>query len=167
MDKLLNNRGNVVEIQGILGSDRANGLAAGFRQHIAAIQITHWQAGDLTHASGEEIMRLFLEEDRDIQGLLAHNDEMALGAIQAIEEAGLKPGVDIKIISVDATRSAFLAMIDGKLNAAVEVNPLLGPMFIEAALHATNGKPLPRWVDGGVSVFYAEDAAKILPDRKY
>jgi len=65
----------------------------------------------------------------DIDAVFLHNDDMSLGAIQAIEEAGLRPGVDIKIVSVDAARGAFQAMIAGKLNATIECNPLLGPQF--------------------------------------
>ena len=65
---------------------------------------------------------------------------MALGAIQAIEEYGLKPGEDIKIVSIDAVRGAFQAMVDGKLNVTVECNPLLGPQFYDLALKVVNGE---------------------------
>ena len=75
-------------------------------------------------------MEAFLKtHGKNITAVYAHNDDMALGAIKAIEEYGLKPGVDIKIVSVDAARGAFEAMIAGKLNATVECNPLLGPQF--------------------------------------
>jgi simple sugar transport system substrate-binding protein len=102
-----------------------------------------------------------------ITAVYAHNDDMALGAIQAIEDYGLKPGVDIKIVSVDATRGAFEAMIAGKLNATVECNPLLGPQFFDLALKVVNGKPIPKWVPSIEGVFFPEDASEILPTRKY
>jgi simple sugar transport system substrate-binding protein len=102
-----------------------------------------------------------------ITAVYAHNDDMALGAIQAIEEYGLRPGVDIKIVSVDAARGAFEAMIAGKLNATVECNPLLGPQFFELALKVVNGEQVPKWVPSIETIFFPEDALEILPTRKY
>ncbi len=92
---------------------------------------------------------------------------MGLGAIQALEEAGLKPAEDVKLITVDATKGAFEAMIAGKINTVVECNPLLAPQVYEAALKAANGETLPKWVPSNESVFYQEDAAEILPERTY
>ena len=107
----------------------------------------------------------------EITAVYAHNDDMALGAIQAIEEYGLKPGVDIKIVSVDAARGAFEAMIAGKLNATVECNPLLGPQFFELALKVVNGEPVPKWIPSQESEFFASQGAdvlnQILASRKY
>jgi simple sugar transport system substrate-binding protein len=104
---------------------------------------------------------------KTITAVFAHNDDMALGAIQAIEEYGLKPGQDIKIVSVDAARSAFEAMMAGKLNATVECNPLLGPQFFELALKVVNGQAVPRWVPSIETIFFPEDAIEVLPTRKY
>ena len=113
-------------------------------------------------------MAAFLQKyGNQITAVYAHNDDMALGAIQAIEDYGLNPGVDIKIVSVDAARGAFEAMIAGKLNATVECNPLLGPQFFELALKVVNGKPIPKWVPSIEGVFFPEDASEILPTRKY
>jgi simple sugar transport system substrate-binding protein len=112
-------------------------------------------------------MEAFLQETTDIQGVFAQNDEMGLGAAQAIKEAGLNPGDDIKIITVDATAGAFKAMIAGDINTVVECNPLLAPQVYEAALKALNGEELPKWVPSQEGVFYAEDAETILPTRKY
>jgi simple sugar transport system substrate-binding protein len=92
---------------------------------------------------------------------------MAIGAIQAIEEYGLKPGEDIKIVSIDAVRGAFEAMIAGKLNVTVECNPLLGPQFYELALRAVNGEQLPEWVPSEESVYYPDNAEELLPERQY
>src|SRR5271157_756437 len=113
-------------------------------------------------------METFLKEyGKNITALFAHNDDMALGAIDAIEEYGLRPGVDIKIVSVDATHDAFEAMIAGKLNATVECNPLLGPAFFETALKVVNGESVPKWVPSKEGVFLPFNAAEILPTRKY
>ena len=92
---------------------------------------------------------------------------MALGAIEAIEEYGLKPGVDIKIVSVDAERAAFEAMIAGKLNVTIECNPLLGPQFFETALKLANGAPVEKWVKSKEDIFRQDTAAQELPKRQY
>ncbi|MCB0236171.1 MAG: LacI family transcriptional regulator, partial [Anaerolineae bacterium] len=89
------------------------------------------------------------------------------GAIQAIEEYGLKPGEDIKIVSIDAVRGAFQAMIDGKLNVTVECNPLLGPQFYDLALKVVNGEEVPKWLPSAESVYYPDNAAEVLPTRQY
>jgi galactofuranose transport system substrate-binding protein len=132
------------------------------------MQIIDSQSGDFTRARGKEVMEDFLQKHGNkITAVFAHNDDMALGAIEAIEDYGLKPGKDIKIVSVDAARGAFVAMIDGKLNATVECNPLLGPQFFELALKVVNGEPVPKLVHPVEGVFFPEDASKILPTRKY
>jgi len=128
--------------------------------------------GNFTVAKGKEVMAAFLKaHGKDITAVFAHNDDMALGAIQAIEEFGLRPGEDIKIVSVDAARGAFEAMIAGKLNATVECNPLLGPQFFELALKVVNGEPVPKWVPSQESEFLALQGAdqlqQILATRKY
>jgi simple sugar transport system substrate-binding protein len=92
---------------------------------------------------------------------------MALGAIQAIEAYGLRPGVDIKIVSVDAARGAFEAMIAGKLNATIECNPLLGPGFFDLALKVVNGETVPQWVPSQEGIFLPDNAQAILPTRQY
>jgi ABC-type sugar transport system substrate-binding protein len=92
---------------------------------------------------------------------------MALGAMQAIEEAGLRPGEDVKVVSIDGIHDAFQAMIDGKLNATIECNPLLGPQFYDLALKVVNGEAVPKWVPSQESVFLPESASQILPTRKY
>ena len=132
------------------------------------MEIIASQSGDFTRAKGKEVMEAFLKKyGAEIKALYAHNDDMALGAIQAIEEFGLKPGTDIKIVSIDAVRGAFQAMIDGKLNVTVECNPLLGPQFYELALKVVNGEEVPKWVPSEESVYYPDNAAEILPTRQY
>ena len=113
-------------------------------------------------------MKAFLQKHGSIiTAVYAHNDDMAVGAIQAIEEYGLRPGVDIKIVSVDAARGAFEAMIAGKLNATIECNPLLGPQFFELALKVVNGESVPKRVFSIEGIFFPDNAAEILPTRKY
>ncbi len=171
MVNLVEGKANIVELVGTIGSAPANDRYTGFREVIAdypGMQIINSQSGDFTRARGKEVMaELLKKHGTQITAVYAHNDDMALGAIQAIEEYGLKPGVDIKIVSVDAARGAFEAMIAGKLNATVECNPLLGPQFFELALKVVNGEPVPKWVPSIESIFFPEDALEMLPYRKY
>jgi galactofuranose transport system substrate-binding protein len=171
MAELVKGKANIVELVGTLDSAPANDRYAGFREILKdypEMQIIDSQSGDFTRARGKEVMAAFLQKyGKKITAVFAHNDDMALGAIEAIEDYGLNPGKDIKIVSVDATRGAFEAMIAGKLNATVECNPLLGPQFFELALKVVNGKPVPKWVPSIEGIFFPEDASKILPTRKY
>jgi ABC-type sugar transport system substrate-binding protein len=171
MAELVNGKANIVELVGTIDSAPANDRYIGFREVLKdypEMQIIDSQSGDFTRARGKEVMAAFLRNyGNKITAVYAHNDDMALGAIEAIEEYGLKPGVDIKIVSIDATRGAFKAMIDGKLNATVECNPLLGPQFFELALKVVNGQPIPKWVPSIEDVFFPENASEILPTRKY
>jgi galactofuranose transport system substrate-binding protein len=171
MAKLVNGKANIVELVGTIDSAPANDRYTGFREILKSypeMKIIDSQSGDFTLARGKEVMATFLQHyGRQITAVYAHNDDMAVGAIQAIEEFGLKPGKDIKIVSVDAARGAFEAMIAGKLNATVECNPLLGPQFFELALKVVNGQPIPKWVPSIESIFFPENASEVLPTRKY
>lgn len=171
MADLTGGKAKIVELVGTINSAPANDRYRGFREILAdypEMEIIASETGDFTRARGREVMEKFLNEHgSEITAVYAHNDDMALGAITAIEEHGLKPGVDIKIISVDAARGAFEAMIAGKLNAAIECNPLLGPQFFELALKVINGETVPKWVPSEEGIFFPFDAAEILPTRKY
>jgi len=162
---------NIVELQGTVGSAPANDRKKGFAEIIAAdprYKIIRSQTGDFTRAKGKEVMEAFLKaEGKKINVLFAHNDDMAIGAIQAIEEAGLKPGTDITIISIDGVKGAFEAMIAGKLNVTVECSPLLGPQLMAAVKDVVAGKPIPKRIVTEESVFPKETAAQVLPTRKY
>jgi galactofuranose transport system substrate-binding protein len=171
MADLVQGKANIVELVGTVGSAPANDRYTGFREILKdypEMKIIDSQSGDFTRARGKEVMAAFLQKyGKEITGVFAHNDDMAVGAIEAIEEYGLRPGEDIKIVSVDAARGAFEAMIAGKLNATVECNPLLGPQFFELALKVVNGNSIPKWVPSIEGVFFPGDASKILPTRKY
>lgn len=171
MADLVEGKARIVELVGTVGSAPANDRYTGFREilreHPGMIVIDS-ASGDFTRARGREVMEAFLKKHGNtITAVYAHNDDMALGAIQAIEEYGLRPGVDIKIVSVDAARGAFEAMIAGKLNATVECNPLLGQQFFELALKVVNGESVPKWVPSIETIFFPENAEEILPTRTY
>jgi galactofuranose transport system substrate-binding protein len=162
---------NIVELQGTVGSAPANDRKRGFQEIIATdprYKVIRSQTGDFTRARGKEVMEAFLKAERQrINVLYAHNDDMAIGAIQAIEEAGLKPGKDIVIISIDGVKGAFEAMMAGKLNVTVECNPLLGPQLVAAVKDVMAGKTLPRRIVTEESVFPMETAREVFPSRKY
>ena len=162
---------NVVELVGNVGSSAAKDRGQGFRETMGAcgITITQTQTANWSATEGKAVMEAFLKQSTDIQGVFAQNDEMGLGAILAIQEAGLKPGVDIKVLTFDATAGAFKAMLEGTLNVSVECNPLLAPQVYEAALKALNGETLPKWVPSQEGVFRASDPnlADVFATRKY
>ncbi|WP_416762824.1 ABC transporter substrate-binding protein [Roseateles sp. So40a] len=162
---------NIVELQGTVGSAPALDRKRGFEEVIKAdprLKIVRSQSGDFTRAKGKEVMEAFLKaKDKKIHVLFAHNDDMAIGAIQAIEEAGLKPAKDIAIVSIDGVRGAFQAMAAGKLNVTVECNPMLGPQLMQLARDVVAGKPVAKRITTEEGVFTADVAAKELPNRKY
>ncbi|MCS0588855.1 ABC transporter substrate-binding protein [Massilia norwichensis] len=162
---------NIVELQGTVGSAPATDRKNGFAEVIAGnpkLKVLRSQTGDFTRAKGKEVMEAFLKsEGKNINVLYAHNDDMAIGAIQAIEEAGLKPGKDIVIVSIDGVRGAFEAMMKGKLNVTIECNPLLGPTLMQTAQAVAAGQPVAKRITVQEGVFPAEVAAKEFPNRKY
>ena len=126
----------VFELRGTPGASCATDRKNGFEEVIKAnsrITIIRSQDGNFERGKGKEVMEAFLKtkEGKDFNALYAHNDDMALGAIQAIKEAGLKPGTDVKIVSIDAVKAAFEAMVAGELNCTVECSPLLGPQLFD------------------------------------
>ena len=165
---------NIVELRGTEGSAPAIQRKKGFTEVIADdpnLKVIRSENGDFKENLGKELMEKVLKEEKskgvNINVLFAHNDNMALGAIPAIEAFGLKPGKDIAIISVDAIRDAFVAMKAGKLNCTVECSPLLGPQLMAAVKDLTDGKKLPRRIITQEGVFPASTAEKELPNRQY
>jgi simple sugar transport system substrate-binding protein len=161
----------VWELVGNVGSSAAKDRGQGFREKMddCGIEIAKSQTGDWSITIGKQVTEAWLKETKDVQGIFAQNDEMGLGAIEALKEAGLTPSADVKVLSVDATAGAFKAMLAGELDVTVECNPLLAPQVYEAALKALNGESLPKWVPSQEGVFRATDAnlQEIADGRKY
>ena len=165
---------NVVEISGAVGASAAIDRAKGFREKMSAcgITITQSQTGNWAVPDSKAVMAAFLKQSTDIQGVFAHNDEEAIGAIQAIQEAGLTPGKDIQVIGFDATADGFKYLISGQMGADIECNPLLAPQVYDAAVKALNGDAtVPTWVPSKEGEFFAAQGADalnaILATRKY
>ena len=165
-------KAKIAELVGTPGAAPAIDRKKGFEEVIAKypdMKIIKSQSGDFTRAKGKEVMEAFLKspEGNNITVLYAHNDDMALGAIQAIEEAGKKPGKDIIIISIDGVKGAFEAMVAGKLNCTVECNPLIGPQLFDLIEKVAAGKEVPKRVVSEEGVYDQPQAEKALPNRKY
>ncbi len=165
-------KATIAELSGTPGSAPANDRKKGFTDAIAkfpGMKIVFSQTGEFTRAKGKEVTEALLKSPQgsQITALFAHNDDMALGAIQAIEEAGKKPGKDILIVSIDGVKDAFKAMSEGKLNCSVECNPLLGPPLFDAIDAFKKGTKLPKRTVMKDGIFDETTAAKELPTRKY
>jgi galactofuranose transport system substrate-binding protein len=162
---------NLVELQGTVGAGPAIDRQKGFMEVLAAHPDMHvllTQSGEFSRAKGKEVMEAFLKaRGREIQAVYAHNDDMALGAVQAIEAYGLVPGRDVVIVSIDGVRAALEALAAGKLDFVVECNPLLGPLVFDAVQKLARGEPVERAQIVRDAAFTRESAAAALPGRKY
>jgi ABC-type sugar transport system substrate-binding protein len=163
---------NIVELEGTVGSSAARDRQIGFNQVIALFPDMHIivsQTGDFRRAMGKEVMEgiLHTEDPSEICAVWSHNDDMAIGAIEAIKEAGLDPGKDILIVSVDAIPDIFRAMIAGDANATVELNPYMaGPAF-DAIVAYLNGETVPKWIPVTGGIFFPDTAAEELAKRAH
>ena len=169
--KKMKGKARIVELQGTPGAapaiDRKKGFEEVLEDH-PGMTIIKSQSGDFTRAKGKEVMEAFLKaEGKRIQAVYAHNDDMAIGAIQAIKEAGLVPGRDVVLVSIDGVRGAFEAMIRGELDATVECNPLLGPAAFDAVEKLVRGEKLPKKTVVKDRLFEKATAAETIKTREY
>ncbi|MET9231538.1 ABC transporter substrate-binding protein [Lentzea sp. NPDC003310] len=161
---------NVVELQGTTGAAPAIDRKKGFEEKIAAkpdIKVVASQTGDFTRSGGKQVMEAFLKSQPKIDVVYAHNDDMGLGAIEAIKAAGKVPGKDIKIITVDAVKDGMQALANGEINFIVECNPLLGKQLMDLAKKVVAGEQVPERVVTEEGTFTQEQAKAALPQRQY
>ncbi|MFD6137002.1 ABC transporter substrate-binding protein [Isoptericola sp. NPDC060257] len=158
-----------VELQGTTGAAPMIDRQQGFADAIAGsdIEMIDSQTGNFTRTEGKQVMEGFLQKYDDIDLVFAHNDDMGLGAIEAIEAAGKVPGKDIKIITVDGVKDGMQALADGKINYIVECNPLLGPDLAEIAKKVVAGEEVEKRIVTQDEAFDQEAAKAALPDRQY
>lgn len=165
------NHTKILEIQGTLEASPTVERKQGFEEvmyNYPKYQIVYSKSGDYTYKGGKEVIEEYMNtHEWDIDAIFAHNDDMALGAIKALESYGIKPGKDVKIVSVDGTRKAIEAMIDGKLNCVVECSPLLGPQLMKAIQDLMNGKELPLRIITDEKIFTENEAKEVISSRKY
>ena len=171
MAQAIGGSGKIVELEGTVGASAATDRKTGFDDYMAAnysdIEIVASQTGDFTRVLGKEVMESFLKSYDDIAGVYCHNDDMALGAIEAIKEAGLKPGEDVKIIGVDGVKGAFDAMVAGEMNGTVECNPCLAEQIFETAKILKDGGSVEKWVKSIDGVYTMDQAADVIDSRTY
>jgi simple sugar transport system substrate-binding protein len=163
---------NIVQLEGTRGATPAIDRQKGFEEIIAQhprFRIVRSESGDFSREGGKAAMTGILDSRPGrIHAVYAHNDDMALGAIEVLDERGLKPGQDVLIVSIDAVRAAFEAMIAGKLNATVECNPLLGPQLMTSVTEVVSGRPIARRIlVDEEPIFTADTARQLIQTRKY
>lgn len=158
----------IVEITGTEGSSPMKQRAVGFREILGddpRYEIVLSISGDFLRSKGKECMESILETTTDIDVLYSHNDAMTLGAIEAIEAAGMIPGKDIIIITIDGEQGAIDLLKEGKINCVVECSPMLGDMLMSLAKQVVAGEAIPRTSHPKEQVFteFDEQLAEIPP----
>jgi ribose transport system substrate-binding protein len=160
-------KGVIIELEGTTGSSPANDRKKGFDEAIGQndkFEIVASQSGDFARDKGRTVMETLLQAHPDVNVVYAHNDEMAIGAIQALEAAGRKPGEDVTIVSIDGTRDALQAIIDGKMGVTVESSPFFGPISCETMKKYAGGETIEPWVKVEDRIFTKDNAAEHIDE---
>src|SRR4051794_17848736 len=143
-----NGKANVAILLGSSGNNVTDQRTSGFKDQVAAkypdIKVVAEQTGDFDRSKGQSVAEQLLQANPDIDAIYAENDEMGLGAVQAVLGTGKQPGTDVKIVSIDGTRNAVQAIIDGQYNAVIESNPRFGPLAFSTLQDFEDGKPIPE-----------------------
>ena len=159
---------NIVELAGTPGASVADDRAAGFREVLAKypnMKIIASQTGNFSRATGQGVMQNLAQSlGKKMTAVFAHNDEMALGGIQALISAGFKPGADITVVSVDGERAGLEAIVRGELGATVECNPRFGPLAFDTIDRLRKGAPIPPKIIVTDRFFDKSNAAQLLAD---
>ncbi|XWN29858.1 MAG: ABC transporter substrate-binding protein [Devosia sp.] len=154
--------GTIIQLEGTTGSSPANDRKKGFDDVMAQhdnMTIVASQSGDFARDLGRQVMETLLQAHPDVNIVYAHNDEMAIGAIQALELAGRKPGEDVLVVSIDGTRDALQAIIDGKMGVTVESSPFFGPLACDVMKRYAAGETIEPWVKVEDRIFTKANAA--------
>jgi galactofuranose transport system substrate-binding protein len=165
--KAMNGNAKIIQLEGTTGSSPANDRRKGFEDAIKAhpgMKIVASQSGDFARDKGRQVAETLLQAHPDATAIYAHNDEMAIGAIAALEAAGKKPGQDVMIVSIDGTRDALQAIIDGKMLATVECNPKFGPKAFQTLASYGKGELIKPWVINDDRFFDKSNAAQLISD---
>jgi simple sugar transport system substrate-binding protein len=154
---------NIVELYGTVGSAAAEDRHTGFMEVIdlfSNMQVIQSQTGNFVRTEGKTVMASVLSsvDPSSICAVFAHNDDMAIGAIEAIREAGLRPAEDILIVSVDAIPDIFDSLDAGETNATVELSPFMGGPAFDAVVAHLNGEELPKWIPVGGGLYTSRAA---------
>jgi len=164
--KATNGKANIIELEGTTGSSPANDRKKGFDERVASvsgIKILASQSGDFARDKGRQVAQTLLQAHPEANVIYAHNDEMALGAIAALEAAGKTPGKDVIVVSIDGEKDALQAIVDGKLGASCECNPRFGPKAFEVMKKYAAGEKIPAYIKNVDNFYDSSNAAKALP----
>ncbi len=173
-------KAKIIELEGTTGADPAIDRKKGFHDLILqgsfkgtpvadpqpGMQILASQTGDFVRDKGRQVMQTLLQAHPDVTAVYAHNDEMAIGAITALEEAGRKPGQDVILVSIDGENAALDAIVEGKLGASVESSPFFGPISFDTMMKYANGEDIPDWVKVE-DRFFDKNNAKEFQGKQY
>ena len=159
-------KGKIIELEGTTGSSPANDRKKGFDETIKAkapdMAILASQSGDFARDKGRQVAETLLQAHPDTTIVYAHNDEMALGAIAAIEAAGKVPNKDILVVSIDGEKDGVQAIIDGKLGATCECSPRFGPAAFDILYKYAAGEKIPPMIINPDRFFDASNAKEML-----
>lgn len=148
MIKATGGKGQVAILLGSSGNNVTTDRTKGFVDEIAAkapgLKVVAQQTGEFTRDKGQQVMEQLIQSKPGITAVYAENDEMGLGAVTALKSAGKNPGKDIKIVSVDGTRNAVQAIVNGTYNAVIESNPRFGPLAFATAQKFYDGTAIPE-----------------------
>jgi galactofuranose transport system substrate-binding protein len=157
----------IIQLEGSTGSSPANDRASGFADFIKdhpGMQIIASQSGDFARDKGRQVFETLYQAHPDATALYSHNDEMTMGAIAAMEAAGKVPGKDLIIATIDGTKDATQAILDGKVLVCIECNPKFGPAAFDAIVRLGNGETLEPKLVNTDRIFTAENAAEYMPE---
>lgn len=165
--KNANGKTKIIELEGTTGSSPANDRKKGFDEAIMAaggFEIVASQTGDFARDKGRQVAESLLQAHPDADIIYAHNDEMAMGAIAALEAAGKVPGKDVLVLSIDGGKEAVQAVVDGKIAAVVECNPRFGPKAFETMMRYAKGEAIDPALVNEDKFYDASNAAAELAD---
>ena len=163
--KATNGRARIIELEGSVGASPANDRKKGFDQAIKAfpgMTILASQSGDFVRDTGRQVAQTLLQAHPDATAFYTHNDEMALGAISAIEAAGKVPGRDILICSVDGEKEAVQQIVGGKIGAICQCSPAFGPVAFDTAARHFDGQPVPPQIINQDQFYDKDNAAQLV-----
>lgn len=160
-------KAKIIELEGTVGSSPAIDRKKGFADHIKTtpgMQVIAAQTGDFTRDKGRQVTETLLQAHPEVTAIYAHNDEMAIGAIAALEAAGKKPGKDVIIVSIDGGRDALKAIVEGKLGASVECNPRFGPKAFDVLEQFAKGETIMPKIINPDNFYDKKNAEKSMAD---
>jgi ABC-type sugar transport system substrate-binding protein len=146
MTRITGGTGKVAILLGSSGNNVTTDRTKGFKDELAktaGLSVVAEQTGEFDRSKGQSVMEQLIQSHPDITAVYAENDEMGVGAVNALKTAGKTPGKDVKIVSVDGTRNAVQLIVDGSYNAVIESNPRFGPLAFQTLQKFENGEPIP------------------------